>query len=80
MEAVAPASFLQKEEKIPWLKLAIRKIDTIKILLLVTWETKSLDDKKYIHISERIEEIGRMLGGWHGQISKQNSSAFTKEK
>jgi len=25
-------------------------------------------------ISERIDEIGRMLGGWLGQIIKQNSS------
>lgn len=34
------------------------------------WETKSLDNKKYIALSEKIDEIGRMLGGWNGQLTK----------
>lgn len=70
------ASFLQKEEKLPWVKVAIRKIDTVKLLLMVLWETKSLDEKKYILLSLQLEEIGKMLGGWNGQISKQNSPAI----
>lgn len=43
------------------------------------WETKSLDLKKYALLSEKLEEIGQNLGGWHGsilkqiQLSKQNS-------
>lgn len=40
---------------------------------MVLWETKSLDDKKYIYLSTKLEEIGKMLGGWNGQIQKQNS-------
>ena len=40
---------------------------------MVLWETKSLDNKKYIVLSEKLEEIGKMLGGWNGQIQKQNS-------
>jgi len=43
-------------------------------LLLILWETKSLDNKKYLILSEKIDEMGRMLGGWSGQIVKQNSS------
>ncbi len=76
MEAISVASFLQKEEKLPWVKVAIRKIDTVKLLLMVLWETKSLDEKKYILLSLQLEEIGKMLGGWNGQISKQNSPAI----
>ncbi|MFH1608899.1 MAG: four helix bundle protein [Patescibacteria group bacterium] len=74
IEAISVASFLSKEEKQPWVRLAIRKTDTLKILLMVLWETKSLDDKKYITLSEKIEEIGRMLGGWSGQIKKTKLS------
>lgn len=54
--------------------MAIRKTDAMKIFLLILWETKSLDNKKYLAISEKINEIGRMLGGWNGQLTKQNSS------
>ena len=80
MEAVAVAGFLPREEKQPWVRLAIRKTDTLKVLLMVLWETKSLDDKKYIALSLKIEEFGRMLGGWNGQLLKQNSPAKTGEK
>ena len=73
IEAISIASFLYREEKIPWVRLAIRKTDTVKILLMILWETKSLDDKKYITLSMGINEIGKMLGGWNGQLIKQNS-------
>ena len=73
IEAISIASFLSREEKHPWVRLAIRKTDTLKILLMVLWEAKSLDNKKYIALSLKIEEIGRMLGGWSGQLTKQNS-------
>ena len=75
MESISIASFLQKDEKLPWVKVSIRKIDTIKVLLMILWETKSLDNKKYIALSTQMEEIGKMLGGWNGQLTKQNSPA-----
>jgi hypothetical protein len=40
---------------------------------MVLWETKSINDKKYIALSLQMEEIGKMLGGWNGQLTKQNS-------
>ncbi len=81
IEAISIASFLSQGEKHPWVKIAIRKTDTLKILLLVLWETKSMDNKKYIALSLKIDEVGRMLGGWNGQLTKQNSPAInTGEK
>lgn len=73
IESISVASFLQKDEKLTWVRIAIRKIDTVRVLLMVLWETRSLDNKKYIALSLQIEEIGKMLGGWSGQIEKQNS-------
>lgn len=75
MEAVAIGSFLSREEKHPYVRLAIRKSDTLKILLMVLWETKSLDNEKYVALSLPLNEIGKMLGGWSGQLAK---SAPTK--
>lgn len=74
IEAIVSATFLSKSEKQPWVRLAIRKLDTLKVLLLVLWETKSLDTKKYAALSVPFEEVGRMLGGWNGQLTKQNST------
>ncbi|TSD02211.1 MAG: hypothetical protein Athens071424_149 [Parcubacteria group bacterium Athens0714_24] len=73
IEAVAFASFLPRDKKQPYVHFSIKKLEVLKILLMVLWETKSLDDKKYIVLSVKIEEIGRMLGGWNGQLLKQNS-------
>ena len=70
IEATSIAIFLKQEEKYPHIISAIRKIDVSKILLMVLWETKSLDNKKYIALSTKIEEIGKILGGWKGQILK----------
>jgi hypothetical protein len=80
IEAVATSSFLSPQEKAPYIRLAVRKIDTLRVLLMVLWETKSIDDKKYIPLSVKIEEIGRMLGGWIGQLAKQNSPTKAGEK
>lgn len=47
---------------------------------MILWETKSLDNKKYINLSIKIDEAGKMLGGWSGQLKKQNSPKQMGEK
>jgi hypothetical protein len=71
--AVITANFLSPKEKILYVRLAIRKLDALKIFLMILWETKSFDNKKYIALSEKLNEAGKMLGGWSGQLQKQNS-------
>ncbi len=73
IEAIATASFLYKAEKLPYIKRAIQKMDTLKVFLLILWEAKSIDNKKYLALSIKLEGVGKMLGGWLGQITKQNS-------
>ncbi len=62
-----------REEKLPYVRLAIRKVDTLKIFLMILWETKSIDNKKFITLAVKTDEIGKMLGGWNGQLQKQIS-------
>jgi hypothetical protein len=73
IESITTASFLPPTEKLPYVRLAIRKNDTLKIFLMILWETKSIDNKKYILLSKHVSQIGKMLGGWNGQLSKRNS-------
>ena len=73
IEALATASFLPRQDKPPYVRLAIRKVDTLKILLMILWETKSLDNKKYIALSAKVDEIGKVVGGRPGRLQKQTA-------
>jgi hypothetical protein len=64
------ASYLSKPEKIIYLRKASGKLDLLKFFIQIAWETKSLDNKKHIILSEHLNEIGQMLGGWMRQIAK----------
>lgn len=70
IESILVASFLEKQEKQPFVRKAIISLDTLKFLLYIMWEIKSLDTKKYIVMSEPLAEAGKQLGGWHGQLQK----------
>lgn len=63
-ELIFTASHLNKEQKLPYLQKASAKLDILKFFLQIIWEIKILDNKKYIALSECLNEIGRMLGGW----------------
>ena len=73
IEAISGAEFLPRDKKLPFVAVAIRKLNTLLLLLIILWETKSLRDKKYITLSIQLDDIGKMLGGWQGQLQKQNS-------
>ena len=83
IEATSGAAFLPKGEKLPWVRLAARKLDTLKLLLMILWESGSLLDKKYMALSIKVDMVGKMLGGWQGQLQRQNSpeaASRTREK
>ncbi|OHA90008.1 MAG: hypothetical protein A2832_01830 [Candidatus Zambryskibacteria bacterium RIFCSPHIGHO2_01_FULL_44_22b] len=70
VEAVTTASFLPKETKLPYILLSIRKLDTLKMFLMILWETNTLEDGKYITLSLPLDIAGKMLGGWRGQTER----------
>ena len=38
----------------------------------LSYETKSIDIKKYIELEKQLNEIGKMLGGWIRSLTKKN--------
>ena len=64
VELIIKASYSDKTEKFIFLKNASSKLDLLKFFLQIAWEIKALDNKKYIHLSEKLNEIGKMIGGW----------------
>ncbi|HEY4520688.1 MAG TPA: four helix bundle protein [Candidatus Paceibacterota bacterium] len=58
------ASYKSRDKKLIHLTKASEELDLLKLLLRVAWEIKALDNKKYIALSEKLNEVGKMLGGW----------------
>lgn len=58
------ASYLGKEQKLPYLQKANARLDVAKFFLQILWDVGALDNQKYILLSEKLDEVGKMLGGW----------------
>ena len=58
------AAYLPPEQKIIMLGKIISRLDVLKFFAQIAWENKLIPNDKYIALSEKLNEIGRMLGGW----------------
>ena len=68
LELLFIASYQNIESKLPTIETVIKKTDILKFFLRIAWDIRALDDKKYILLSEQIQELGRMVGGWKKQL------------
>ena len=57
----------------------ISKLDVLKFFCQLAWESRLIPTDKYAELSEKLEEIGRMLGGWRkGLQSPPAKSTLSK--
>ena len=47
-------------------------MDVLKFFMLIVWELKAVDNKKFASISTPLVEVGKMLGGWQKQLTKNS--------
>ena len=80
LEFLYAASYESKNEKLPTIAAAVRRIDGLKFLLRVAWELQALDDKKYALLSEKTDELGRMVGGWKRGLEAKTPARLAWEK
>lgn len=64
LELLNLATYQKLEDKLLTLSKTILKLDALKFFLMISWEVKLLDNQKYIALSEQLQELGRMIGGW----------------
>ena len=64
LELTFSSSYLAPEHKIILLNKTISRLDVLKFFTQLAWENKLVSSEKYADLSARLEEIGRMLGGW----------------
>ncbi len=78
LDNIFTSLYLPKDKKAEKLAIAIIKLDSLKFFLQLAWENKCLSNQKYSELSEKLNEIGRMLGGWKRGLEnkKPNTNSF----
>ena len=71
LEILLAASYAPVVQKVTILDSASKELDSIKLLLQVTWELKLIDHHAFARISDPIHEVGKMLGGWRKHINEK---------
>jgi len=69
LELLLEASCIHKGKKLDLIKKANIKFDALKIFIRLLKDLNIIDIKKYLKLQEKIQEIGKMLGGWHRSLS-----------
>ena len=64
IEASYSAYFAEKDKKAEKICECIFTLDTLKYLLSIAWEAKTISNKQYEELALKLEEVGKMLGGW----------------
>jgi len=68
LELSYTAYFSKKEEKTAKISRCIFLLDTLKFIISVAWEAKLISNKQFEEIALKLEEVGRMLGGWRNNL------------
>lgn len=69
LELVYIAYFTEKEKKAEKIADCILVLDTLKFLISVAWEGKLISNKQYEDVALKLEEVGKMFGGWKKNLN-----------
>lgn len=64
LELIYKAYYANMENKSSMIVETISKNDIIKYLLQIAFENKLIKEKQYLELSNKLQEVGRILGGW----------------
>ena len=64
LELTFASAYLALEQKIMMLAKTISKLDILKFFIQLSWENKLISTDQHVELSQKLEEIGRQLGGW----------------
>ncbi len=64
IELLIEAGYQEKFKKRAILDRAAVKLDLIKLIVRLGQDLKAIPTNKYLSLEEKLQEIGRMLGGW----------------
>jgi len=76
LELALRAAYATRGERVPLLKELDAKVQLLKTLTRLAHEIRAMDDKKYLALQEKLQEMGKMVGGWL-RSTRNNTSAPT---
>ena|SRR3989344_1637140 len=56
--------FSAKEKKIEKISECVLVLDTLKFLISIAWEGKLISHAQYETVAMKLNEVGKMFGGW----------------
>jgi len=62
------AYFIAREKKTEKITHCILILDTLKFIISITWEAKLISPNQYEETAIKLEEIGKMFGGWKNSL------------
>lgn len=71
LEFTYAAYFTAKEHKLSKVSDCIFLRDTLAYLISVAWSGKLISNQHYEQVALKLEEVGKMLGGWKGSLANQ---------
>ena len=77
IELILLAGYAPKAHKPALVQRASTKLDALKFFVQIAWEVKALDNRRYVRLSEPLNEVGKMLGGWRKQLQLPPKSTDT---
>ncbi|MFH1385937.1 MAG: four helix bundle protein [Patescibacteria group bacterium] len=69
LELAYIAYFTSKDKKAEKISECALTLDTLKFLVAVTWEAKIISHKHFEEAALKLEEVGKMLGGWKNSLN-----------
>jgi len=75
LELSFTAAYLPPEPKIILLGKIIPRLDILKFFSQLAWENKLIPEENYIALSQKLAEVGRMIGGWKNGLLEKKTPA-----
>ena len=73
LELTYIAYFTTKENKVGKVSECVLVLDTLKFLISVAWEAKIISNRHCEIVGLKLEEAGRMLGGWKKKLDSPDN-------
>lgn len=69
LELSYTAYFTEKEKKMEKVAECILINDSLKFLISIAWEGKLISNKQCEDVALKLDEVGKMLGGWKNSLA-----------